>query len=774
MKLGPEAIQIFKEALDKGSKKIPYCGMLILGKEKMGKTSLYRQLVGKEYMKDLESTEGIDNNTVETVDRRNIAVSKWEEKEDPDMGEQFGQALAGELAGKFNKPAPKESSPKPATEEDLLQQIFKIRSEIEKAKEREERERRRRQSPPQFHQPIYIPPVVPSAPPPMVSPLLSAWPPSPKRSRREPEPPTTQSQPKPMEERPSRPNPPVQGRREKPAPPPAVEQDKPAESPSEGESTDMVSSPERPQQPPPTTSGGLNRRQSSQINQIVKGKVAFVKKPLPLVLNVLDFAGQKMYKPMHHCFISRRAIYIVVFKIPDMVKFIDGSASIDIYDPMEEIIYWLQSIHAHIYPPDPDMKSKDEAINRVILVGTHQGVPKCLHEAFKASGVDIVSECSKDDLKKIDEKFEKELIKKEGCNSVKHIYPVKECGGPCNYFIPVENSIDKLVKGKEYLKESGTKLLQDLIKTMSSSPEILPFLNEVHPIKWLKFEERLKAEEQAKIHRNDKCQIMKIEDVKQLALKSGIADPQQQDLALTFFHDTGKIIYLSKFVYEHVRCHLFIMFCHHIIERLPTLFLSDEEKEELKDLIVLQPHWLISVMKKIVELNPAEKRLPVKQDKITALEKGVADVEVLHKCWEEFLSRSPGSFKEETQIRQLRLILQAHCLIYPVHSPPAENGNHSPPAAENSADQKFIVPCKLPEEPPEEPFEHATFYFDFCHFLPDEIYHRLICLATAMANPGRQAHQYSRTKCIFYGLHDTNWVMELEEGKQRLKISVIM
>ncbi len=35
-KRGPEAIRIFKEALDEGTTKIPYCSMLILGKEKMG------------------------------------------------------------------------------------------------------------------------------------------------------------------------------------------------------------------------------------------------------------------------------------------------------------------------------------------------------------------------------------------------------------------------------------------------------------------------------------------------------------------------------------------------------------------------------------------------------------------------------------------------------------------------------------------------------------------------------------------------------------------
>ena len=51
--------------------------MLILGESQVGKTSLYRQLVGKEFREDLESTLGIDNNIVDTVvDERSITMEK--------------------------------------------------------------------------------------------------------------------------------------------------------------------------------------------------------------------------------------------------------------------------------------------------------------------------------------------------------------------------------------------------------------------------------------------------------------------------------------------------------------------------------------------------------------------------------------------------------------------------------------------------------------------------------------------------------------------------
>ena len=210
-------------------------------------------------------------------------------------------------------------------------------------------------------------------------------------------------------------------------------------------------------------------------------------------------------------------------------------------------------------------------------------------------------------------------------------------------------------------------------------------------------------------------------------------------------------------------------------EYLPSLFLSEEEKKELDDLVVLQPHWLISVMKVIIELNPTKTLPGVSLDKVSKLERdGVADIKLLQECWKEFVSTTSGSPDPDTQIHRLCLILQAYCLIYPLQSavPAAVNGSHSPASPQL---QKFIVPCKLPAQLSHRvKFKPVYFYFDFYQFLPDEIYHRLICLAMAKAKPSRGCrHQFSATQCVFYGLEGTNWVMELETEKQRLKIGVM-
>ena len=82
-------MEAYMKALDEGECKIPYYSMLILGEQRVGKTSLYRQLVGKPFIENLDSTKGIDNKTVETVDARTITLgqegqSSWKEvKLDP-------------------------------------------------------------------------------------------------------------------------------------------------------------------------------------------------------------------------------------------------------------------------------------------------------------------------------------------------------------------------------------------------------------------------------------------------------------------------------------------------------------------------------------------------------------------------------------------------------------------------------------------------------------------------------------------------------------------
>lgn len=540
-KLGPEAEEIYLRALEEGEQKIPYCGLLILGQEQVGKTSLYRQLVGKAFMEKLESTRGIDNNTVDTVDRRVLDLEAWQEKEGTDTGEQFGDAVISmvvpQLPEKPSEGAHKKKEGEVVKEDALMAEIQRINNRLVKLKERETFARV--MNPPLLTTPTFlIPHYFPSADvnahqdPYPLQPFKT--PSSPKAQRREERlqpgvqqkdinqgPPAPRLRPNVAEKPPTMVQPPTLP----PAPKPKVmEHSLPKLAPQ-----DPTPQREKSATPPPSepersvSSGMLNRRQGGRLDSIVKrGKEEFKPIEPELVLNALDFAGQKEYRPMHHCFIRRRAIYVVVFKIPDLLNEDEYKHCRTI----EEMRYWIHSIHAHIYPPDESMKGADEKVKRVFLVGTHRG-----------------KKLSEENFNKINSSVEK-LAMDDRC--VNHVCPVKLPDHGRSFFIPVENSVDKENCSGDYLVESGTKPLQEKIKEMCKDHRKLPFLHESHPIKWLKFEEDLKDFSKVK-----KPPIVKVQEVDGIAADCRITDEDTKNLALHFFHDTGKIVYLSEF-YERV------------------------------------------------------------------------------------------------------------------------------------------------------------------------------------------------------------------------------
>ena len=205
-----------------------------------------------------------------------------------------------------------------------------------------------------------------------------------------------------------------------------------------------------------------------------------------------------------------------------------------------------------------------------------------------------------------------------------------------------------------------------------------------------------------------------------------------------------------------------------IVEFLPRLFLKDDHLKELCDLIILYPQWLMTVMKDIVELKTdhGNKERLLSNTQAQHLSDGFADFGVFRIFWEEFVSSSDSL--SAITVQHLCLIFQAYCLIYPVHS---ANACARGITAE-SAEQKYIIPCKLPEQINNDRVcksidNHFTFCFDFYEFLPDEIYHRLICLASEVCVIKRKQifhNCYSKRKCFFFNLLGTNWVIEFHEG----------
>lgn len=111
-------------------------------------------------------------------------------------------------------------------------------------------------------------------------------------------------------------------------------------------------------------------------------------------------------------------------------------------------------------------------------------------------------------------------------------------GGKKYWFCAIENSIDGCEDTAR--RESGASSLQEAIH---QAWDDLPFKDEMYPTTWLRFEAYLSQEHQQPLV-NAKTIHQKARDV------FGIGEDDERDieLALTFFHDTGTIVYASEYI----------------------------------------------------------------------------------------------------------------------------------------------------------------------------------------------------------------------------------
>jgi len=174
-------------------------------------------------------------------------------------------------------------------------------------------------------------------------------------------------------------------------------------------------------------------------------------------------------------------------------------------------------------------------------------------------------------------------------------------------------------------------------------------------------------------------------------------------------------------------------------------------------------------------------------------ESGIARAGLLRDCWKEYHSTD-----DDVSFRQLCLMLQAYCLIYPIRGQVgtciphrSQSDNHEISATTAAASHNlahsqsachadttannFLVPCKLPEKVnKDDRLPWITFYFDFQGFLPVEIFNRFVCLMLAQSQAKRKSQlpEFSATCCRFYQIKGCNWKLEIEAG-HLLKVSVM-
>ena len=218
------------------------------------------------------------------------------------------------------------------------------------------------------------------------------------------------------------------------------------------------------------------------------------------------------------------------------------------------------------------------------------------------------------------------------------------------------------------------------------------------------------------------------------------------------------------------------------------MFFDKNEKKELQGLVLLDPKWLLEVMRTVMELGIDAKGYRG-QDTRDLDKKGVASATLLKTCWESILK--DGS---ECSFLQLSLILQAYGLIFPINIP--DNASSNPPLRSASDPavmsqttptthsqsggvglhprERFLVPCRIPEKSDVKHLTGLTFFIDFQGFLPVEIFHRLICL---MLNKSRSVPvvvgklMLNSTCCYFPHVENCQWRIEVLD-RDCLKVTV--
>ncbi|XP_048256527.1 uncharacterized protein LOC124147603 isoform X2 [Haliotis rufescens] len=106
-----------------------------------------------------------------------------------------------------------------------------------------------------------------------------------------------------------------------------------------------------------------------------------------VVLNIWDFAGQAVYYTTHQVFLTARAIYVIVFnlcddltgkQLPEMQEKDEAEDSLSTLDYMD---FWLRSIHAHAAENMRNSVDNTKLSPPIFIVGTHRDSLALDHDA---------------------------------------------------------------------------------------------------------------------------------------------------------------------------------------------------------------------------------------------------------------------------------------------------------------------------------------------------------------------------------------------------------
>ena len=475
-KRGKAAIAKYVADLRKGKAKMPRCKLMILGEAGVGKTSLLSLLTGEPFNPYHNETEGVDTDFVRTS---NICSDTWKKKAMEGDEEEYKDVASKQFAQLL-----------PDKEEEPVEQHQKkkanlinpaaLKKQVELLINKYTKQPRPPMSPkPKFnkdrtgshhhlpvqHNPILRPLAMPRPTPlqttSLVVPNLHPPPSQVVRITPPPKPPSVTAFSVPLSVTRSEPN--------------------------------RTSTPRQPSHTVPTDPDHIVAEAMRRGVKLKKLKSSDTKIELPLKFSSFDFAGQKHYKPMHHCFLTSRAVYVVAFNVRHLLD--------DQQDQcIHELKFWINSIHIY---------TNDDA--KIVLVGTHRGPYPGLN------GNKRLYPLTPEQEKTIDESMTK--------NFDKDCYVLRVSWLGDKMIAMVESSLTGVGSGANVIRQ---KLLE--------LGDRYPGNNDDLPTSYLRLEAKIFKERKEN-------NLISRKEVERWAREYGIDDPT---VALTFFHDIGSIIDPSK------------------------------------------------------------------------------------------------------------------------------------------------------------------------------------------------------------------------------------
>eukprot|EP00511_Aplanochytrium_stocchinoi_P001156 CAMPEP_0204826224 /NCGR_PEP_ID=MMETSP1346-20131115/3952_1 /ASSEMBLY_ACC=CAM_ASM_000771 /TAXON_ID=215587 /ORGANISM="Aplanochytrium stocchinoi, Strain GSBS06" /LENGTH=1008 /DNA_ID=CAMNT_0051954139 /DNA_START=998 /DNA_END=4024 /DNA_ORIENTATION=+ len=207
-----------------------------------------------------------------------------------------------------------------------------------------------------------------------------------------------------------------------------------------------------------------------------------------LTFSLWDFGGQEVFYSMHHIFLRKTGVYILVF---DMREILDPSTN---NEAIRYLLFWMRSIKLH-------------ALNApLILVGT-----------FLAEVTEI-----RRNLHIIDKTL-RELVK----TSFPRIAPPEDVGNSDNLiYFAIDN---KERMGIDQLRQSVERNAR---KDASCSQDV--------SVRWMAFLDSIL------LKRSERPYLTVSEDVHSLGMNVGISSLHEQEEALSFFHELGLVIHMTS------------------------------------------------------------------------------------------------------------------------------------------------------------------------------------------------------------------------------------